>query len=161
MQLRRERGFTPIEVMMIVLIVCVVVTAGIPILTYSMEKTKVAEAKSALTSIRKAMRMYYLEHGTYADPQFMSGRCVDFGGILELDELELEGRYFSRECYTFDEVKRKTFRVRCMGAKSTAPSADDVFHVILMINQTGGVWKGGATDEGPVPVLAAASQTSN
>jgi type II secretory pathway pseudopilin PulG len=147
--------------MIVIIIVCVLVTAGIPILTHSIERAKLAEAKSGLTSIRRAMRMYYVEHGTYGDPQFLSGRRVDFGGILQLDEQELSGRYFSSECYTFDVVKRQTFRIRCDGASSTAPSADEISHVIMLVNQTGDVWTGRASDEGPIPVLAAAAHTGD
>jgi Tfp pilus assembly protein PilE len=161
MQLRRRRGFAATEVMIMIIIVCVLVAAGIPIVTHSLEKAKLSEARSALTSIRRAMRMYYVEHGTYADPQFSNGRRVDFGGVLQLDKRALEGRYFSSECYTFDVVKRQTFRIKCTGAVSTAPSADEIHHVVLLINQEGDVWAGGASGEGPVPVLAAAAQTGD
>jgi type II secretory pathway pseudopilin PulG len=161
MHLSRQRGFTPMEVMIVIITLCAVVAAGVPILTHSIERSREAEARSALTSIRRAMRMYYLEHGTYEDPQFLSGRRVDFGGVLELNERGLEGRYFSSECYTFDIVKRKTFRIRCAGSASTAPSAREVAQVVLMVNQNGDIWKGGASGEGPVPVLAAAAQAGH
>jgi hypothetical protein len=100
------------------------------------------------------MRMYYCEHGTYRDPEFRSGRKVTFGRILPLTDTDLEGRYFSSESYTFDRVKRRTYRITCRGSESTAPSADAVAGVTLHINQTGDIWTGGAADGGPVVSLA-------
>jgi hypothetical protein len=91
--------------------------------------------------------MHYVENGTYNDPQFTSGRKVTFGEILTLSDVDLEGRYFSSECYTFERVKRRTFRIRCDGAASTAPAAAEVAGVSLFINQTGDIWAGAGSDD--------------
>ena len=149
MKLRHQRGFTLIEVMITIMIIGVLASAATPMLTSSIERAKTSEATAALGSIRRAMRMYYVEHGTYKDPQFTAGRKVTFGQILAISDTDLAGRYFSSECYTFVKVKRRTFRIECSGMASTAPAADDVTHVTLYINQRGDIWRGGAPDDGP------------
>ena len=154
MELRRRKGFTLIEVMITVMIVGVLATAATPILTNSVERAKTSEATAALGSIRRAMRMHYVEHGTYRNPQFTAGRKVTFGGILAISDTDLEGRYFSSECYTFEKVKRRTFRIICSGMSSSAPGGREVAHVILYVNQKGDIWRGGAPDGTPDLSLA-------
>ena len=149
MRLPRQRGFTLIEVMITVMIIGVLASAATPILTNSIERAKVSEATAALGSIRRAMRMHYVEYGTYKNPQFTAGRKVTFGSILAISDTDLAGRYFSSECYTFERVKRRTFRIVCSGIASTAPAGGDVTHVILYVNQRGDIWRGGVPDDGP------------
>ncbi|MFH1689054.1 MAG: prepilin-type N-terminal cleavage/methylation domain-containing protein [Candidatus Eisenbacteria bacterium] len=154
MKLSGQRGFTLIELMITIMIVGLLATVGMPMLTSSFERAKSSEARAALGSIRRAMRMHYVEHGTYKDPQFTSGRKATFGGILTLSDVDLEGRYFSSECYTFDRMKRRTFRIKCDGAASTAPAASEVADVTLFINQRGDVWVGVGSDDGTALRLA-------
>ena len=154
MELSRQRGFTLVEVMITIMIIGVLASAVPPILANSLERAKTSEAMAALGSIRRAMRMHYVEHGTYKDPQFTAGRKVTFGRILTVTDTDLEGRYFSSDCYTFERVKRRTFRIKCSGAASTAPAAAGIASVTLYINQIGDIWRGGASDDGPILLLA-------
>ncbi|MEA3408829.1 MAG: prepilin-type N-terminal cleavage/methylation domain-containing protein [Candidatus Eisenbacteria bacterium] len=154
MELRRQKGFTLVEVMLTIMIIGVLASTVPPILANSIERAKTAEATAALGSIRRAMRMHYVEYGTYKNPQFMAGRKVTFGRILTVTDTDLEGRYFSSDCYTFERVKRRTFRIKCKGAASSAPAADGVANVTLYINQIGDIWRGGASDDGPILRLA-------
>ncbi len=147
MKLTGQRGFTLIELMITIMIVGLLATVGTPMLTNSLGRAKSSEARAALGSVRRAMRIHYVEHGTYRDPQFTGGRKVTFGEILTLSDFDLEGRYFSSECYTFDRVKRRTFRIRCDGAASTAPAAEEVAGVTLFINQRGDIWAGAGSDD--------------
>lgn len=149
MRLRHQRGFTLIKVMITIMIMGLLASAVPPILSNSIERAKASEAMAALASIRRAMRMHYVEHGTYKDPQFTAGRKVTFGRILTISDTDLEGRYFSSDCYTFERVKRRTFRIKCSGMESSAPAGGDVAHVILYVNQGGDIWRGGVPDEGP------------
>jgi prepilin-type N-terminal cleavage/methylation domain-containing protein len=134
MRLCRQRGFTLIEVMIVIMTIGVLASAATPILTNSIEKAKASEATAALGSIRRAMRMHHVEYGTYKNPQFTAGRKVTFGSILAISDADLAGRYFSSECYTFEKVKRRTFRIVCSGMESTAPVGGEVAHVILYVN---------------------------
>lgn len=154
----RQSGFTLIELMITIMIVGLLATVVTPMLTNSLERAKSSEAKAALGSIRRAMRMHYVEHGTYKNPYFTSGRKVTFGDILTLSSMDLEGRYFSSECYTFERVKMRTFRVKCDGSASTAPAGAEVADVTLFINQTGDIWSG-VSSEGDPPLNIAVPLT--
>lgn len=154
MKSRAQSGFTLIEVMITIMIIGLLATVATPILASSVQKAKSSEAGAALGSIRRAMRMHYVEHGTYKSPHFKSGRKVTFGEILTLSDLDLEGRYFSSECYTFDRVKMRTFRIKCDGSASTAPAADEVDGVTLYINQKGDIWAGVDSDSDPLVQIA-------
>ena len=154
MRLRSRSGFTLIEIMITIMIVGILATAGTPLLASTLDRARNTEAQAALGSIRRAMRIHYIEYGTYKDPQFTAGRKVTFGEILTLRDSDLEGRFFSSECYTFEKVKRRTYRIKCTGSASEAPAAGEVANVILYINQNGDIWTGGASDDGAVPILA-------
>ncbi len=149
MRFCRKKGFTLVQIMITIMIIGVLASVVPPLLANSLERAKASEARAALGSIRRAMRMHYVEHGTYKDPQFTAGRKVTFGRILTIGDTDLEGRYFSSDCYTFERVKRRTFRIKCSGAASTAPAAHDVAGVTLYVNQTGDIWRGGSSDDGP------------
>ena len=143
----RNRGFTLIELMITIMIVGLLVTTSTPLLATTLRKARMTEAKAGLGAARRAMRMYYVENRTYKNQQFTGGREVTFGQILPLKDTDLDGRYFSHECYTFERVKRKTFRIRCDGSASTAPAAEKVAGVVLYINQKGDIWLGIRGDE--------------
>lgn len=139
-KMRSNSGFTLIEVMIVIMIVGLLITTSTPLLATTLRKARTAEAKAGLGAVRRSMRMHYVEYRTYKDPQFRSGRMVTFGRILPLGEEDLNGRYFSAECYRFERVKRRTFRVVCDGSLSEAPGADDVRDVLLYTNQQGDIW---------------------
>ncbi|MCK4408497.1 MAG: prepilin-type N-terminal cleavage/methylation domain-containing protein, partial [Candidatus Eisenbacteria sp.] len=84
MKLCREKGFTIIQIMIVIMIIGILASAATPLLTNSIERAKISEAKAALGSIRRAMRMHYVEHGTYKDPLFTAGRKVTFGRMLAI-----------------------------------------------------------------------------
>jgi len=146
---RSNRGFTLTEVMIVIIIAGLLVTTGVPLMSTTLRKARESEAIAGLGAARRAMRMYYVEHHTYKDPQFTSGRKVTFGQILPLKNSDLDGRYFSSECYTFERVKRRTYRIRCDGSLSEAPAADRVADVVLYINQRGDIWRGVRGEDPP------------
>ena len=159
MRLRGRRGFTLIELMITIMIFGLLATAGTPLLAGAMERARVSEATAAMGSIRRAMRMYYVEHGTYRNPNFLCDRKVTFGGILPLTDGDLEGRYFSSDCYTFEKAKRRTFRIKCSGAESTAPAGREVAEIVMFINQHGDIWYSLSAEDGdPLQVLAVATR---
>jgi prepilin-type N-terminal cleavage/methylation domain-containing protein len=143
------RGFTLIELMIVIAIVGIVASTVTPLMAHVVRKARVTEAKTGLGAVRRAMRMYYVEHQTYRNQQFTRGRVVTFGHILPLKTNDLDGRYFSSECYTFESVRRQTFRIRCDGSSSTAPEASRVEDVVLYINQEGDIWTAVPGDETP------------
>ncbi|MBN2565656.1 MAG: prepilin-type N-terminal cleavage/methylation domain-containing protein [Candidatus Eisenbacteria bacterium] len=135
---RGHRGFTLIELMIVVIIVGVLAAVAIPLYQLIPERSMATEAEAGLGLVKNAMRSYYAEHHTYADASFADGASVTVGGILGVSSIDLEGRYFSSNCYTFDgDPGANTFSIICDGDASTAPAAADVAGVIRRIDQSG------------------------
>ena len=135
---RNQRGFTLVELMIVVIIVGILAAVAIPMYQGATERAKASEAVAALGTVRGAMRVYYAEHGTYVNANFVNGGAVTAGGILSVIDTDLAGRYFSTECYTFDGAPTpNTFSIECDGANSTAPYASDANGIVVTIDQDG------------------------
>lgn len=64
--MRMQRGFTLIEIMIVVAIVGILSAVAIPMYTAYMARGKLVEAQSALTSARVSIEQYYQDNRTYA-----------------------------------------------------------------------------------------------
>ncbi len=137
---RNERGFTLVELMIVVIIVGILAAVAIPMYQGATERAKASEAVAALGTIRGAMRVYYAEHGTYVIAGVVVGDQITNPGVLDVSDNDLLGRFFSTECYTFDAVPgAATFDIECDGANSTAPMAAEVAAIVRSINQNGDI----------------------
>ena len=136
---RNERGFTLMELMIVVTDVGILATVAIPMFQVIPERSKSTEAVTALGLVKSAMRIYYVEHGTFANAaSFGDGDGVTSGGLLDVRDNDLFGRYFSAECYTFEGAPTgNTFTVECDGSQSTAPFAAEVSNIVVTIDQDG------------------------
>jgi prepilin-type N-terminal cleavage/methylation domain-containing protein len=61
----RRKGFTLIEVLIVVIILGVLATIAIPQFTKVTKRARLAEAWTNLAAIRTAQAIYYMEHGNY------------------------------------------------------------------------------------------------
>ncbi len=135
---RKEQGFTLIELMIVVIVVGVLAAVAIPMYQVVPKRSMGTEATAALGLVKDAMRTYYAEHHTYSDASFGDGAPVTAGGVLVVNPNDLEGRYFSEDCYTFDGAPTaNTFKIKCDGDQSTASHGSDVAGVIKTIDQNG------------------------
>jgi len=65
--LRKSKGFTLIELMIVVVIIGILAAIAIPRFMSTSAKAKQAEAKGLLKQIYTMERSYYQEHGTYTN----------------------------------------------------------------------------------------------
>lgn len=72
--MRRQRGFTLLELVVVIIIIAVLASLGFTQYTKIMEKSRSAEAKLILGQLRRAQIAYYLENGVYS---YVSGLPVD------------------------------------------------------------------------------------
>ena len=75
---RNEKGFTLVELMIVVVIIGILASIAIPKFTNLIGKTKAAEAKTILGQIITAEKTYYFTSNAYQD--FVAGaECVEIG----------------------------------------------------------------------------------
>ena len=112
--MRKRKGFTLIELMVVVLIVAVLAAVLIPMISARIEAAKWSEAKAGIGTISTAVRAYAAEKGsddTVPDP------TLD----LLFKDAELKGKYFAKGSYTLSDY---TYDEDTGDLSSTAPDED-------------------------------------
>jgi type IV pilus assembly protein PilE len=64
-EMKKQRGFTLVEIMIVVAIVAILSAVALPAYTSYMARGKLVDAQSALTSGRVSMEQYYQDHRAY------------------------------------------------------------------------------------------------
>ncbi len=102
----RKKGFTLIELMVVILIVAILAAVLAPMLTGRVRDAKWAEGKAGAGTIATAIRAYWAEHegpgvGAASISTGFDGsadpNAFDMIGVTQVD---LEGKYFEAECYS-------------------------------------------------------------
>lgn len=99
--MNRQRAFTLIELMVVILIVGILAAASLPILRGRLDSAKWAEANAAAGMIRSAVKVYYVESGTA-----ITGSLADISTLnaLGIGSGDLTGTYFVASDYNIDSV---------------------------------------------------------
>jgi prepilin-type N-terminal cleavage/methylation domain-containing protein len=110
-----RKGFTVVELMVVVLIVSILVTVTVPMIKGHADASKWSEAKTAMGTVARALRTYGMEKGSFSGaPSFAQI------GILDGD---LDGTYFSHEAYAITSASasngQTSFLITCTAADST------------------------------------------
>lgn len=114
MQLRRETGFTLIEVLIVVVIIGILAAVALPAYTNYVVRAKIQEATSNLLSMRVKMEQYYQDQRTYL------GACAA-NTIAVLPT----GKYFTYTCPT---LTASTYTIQASGI-------GDLANLTLTINE--------------------------
>ena len=92
-----RKGFTLIELMVVIFIVGILAAVAIPIMRGRIDAAKWSEGKAAAGSIRTAIRALHAEKG----PDWSGYDSVDLT-ILGFADDDLDGRYFLQDDYDVD-----------------------------------------------------------
>lgn len=63
---KRDKGFTLIELVLVLLIIAILIGAGVPLYQNFLKKAKGVEAQLALTEIRRLEKLYYGDNDRYS-----------------------------------------------------------------------------------------------
>ncbi len=129
----RLRGFTLIELVIVVIIIGILSTVAIVNYIGTIEKGRASEAKTTLAQIRTAWSNYYLEH------QAAPGSFAD----LELNETAFPGPANCNEGHFFRYGITGTtaFAWRCT-SKGKKPNADNLRSYNITMDLENGSWGG-------------------
>jgi len=136
------RGFTLVELMIVVIVIGILAAVAIPLYQTVPERSRATEAVAGLGTVKGALRTYYAEHGTFVNAAFTDDSVVTSSGVLSLEASDLDGRYFSSACYTFDgDATANAFTIECDGGAvgNTAPFASEVSSVVRTIDEAGDI----------------------
>jgi prepilin-type N-terminal cleavage/methylation domain-containing protein len=118
----KAKGFTLIELMIVVLIVAILAAVAVPLMRGRVDAAKWSEAKAACGTISTAIRAYHAEKGpTGTAPDTIFGQG---GTALGFNTGDLEGTYFADGDYAINVTSMSplTFTVTATPSKADAPS---------------------------------------
>ncbi len=106
--MRDKKGFTIIELVIVIIIISVLAAVVTPLMHGKVDKSKWSEANNCAGSIKTAVRAYISENGSGYDYSGIVGSLSTKTIYTELgfSESDLDGRYFNQEDYTITQVAK-------------------------------------------------------
>lgn len=122
-----KKGFTLIELMVVILIVGILAAASIPLMRGRIESAKWAEANATAGTIKSAVRVYFVEHG--AAPTGSLGVAAT-RQALGFQDADLTGTYFVPGDYNIDSVDANgNAQITATGSQPNAPNGSKTLYV--------------------------------
>jgi prepilin-type N-terminal cleavage/methylation domain-containing protein len=110
-----KRGFTMVELMVVVLIVGILAAVAVPLMSGRIDASKWSEGKAAMGTIASALRAYAAEKGSFSSTPSLSE--------IGISDNDLDGTYFTHEAYAITSASASagqvSFVITCTAADST------------------------------------------
>ncbi|MBL7135086.1 MAG: prepilin-type N-terminal cleavage/methylation domain-containing protein [Candidatus Marinimicrobia bacterium] len=118
---RNQKGFTLVELMIVIVIVGILAAVAVPIYTANIRKAKMSECDAALGTVRTALRVYYATADPIPKyPTAAAGTQVSAVSGLDIDAADLAGKYFIATNYTLTSADT-FYTIKCDNALLTTP----------------------------------------
>jgi prepilin-type N-terminal cleavage/methylation domain-containing protein len=103
--MEKRKGFTLIELMVVILIVSILAAVAIPIMRGRIDSAKWSEGKAMMGTIATAIRAYCAETDDSEKATALEGEFDDgWGEALGFQSGDLKGTYFTSADFTIDDV---------------------------------------------------------
>ena len=124
--MKNRKGFTLVELMVVILIVGILAAVAIPLMQGRIDKAKWSEANASAGTIRTALRAYAAET-SIVTAQGLVGTALDVGATqsaLGFSATDLEGTYFATGDYSITAVNADGIAEITVanGSKADAPA---------------------------------------
>jgi len=107
----KRKGFTLVELMVVVLIVGILASVAIPLLQGRIDSSKWSEANAGAGTIRTAIRAYFAENPTAAQALTGTLDVAATQAVLGFAATDLSGTYFVPGDYNIDSVNAQGIAV--------------------------------------------------
>jgi prepilin-type N-terminal cleavage/methylation domain-containing protein len=118
--MEKRKGFTLIELMVVIFIVGILAAVAIPIMRGRIDSAKWSEGKAAAGSIRTAARAFCAEKGPTWGGVWANITLGDLGFnvVSAADGDDLDGKYFTNEAYAIAFTAYDTYTVTVTAVSS-------------------------------------------
>jgi len=99
-----RKGFTLIELMVVILIVGILAAVAVPIMRGRIDSAKWSEGNASAGSVRTAVRAYIAEKGPNHDFSDIESGLDSVNTLLGFSSTDLDGAYFDQEDYVVSDV---------------------------------------------------------
>jgi len=136
--MEKRKGFTLIELMVVIFIVGILAAVAIPIMRGRIDSAKWSEGKAAAGSIRTAARAFCAEHGPTWGGVWANVTLGDLGFniVSAADGDDLDGKYFTNEAYAVAFTAYDTYTVT-VTALSSLRADKPAVPAVVTLNQDG------------------------
>ncbi|MHC4287099.1 MAG: type IV pilin protein [Planctomycetota bacterium] len=119
----KVKGFTLIELMVVILIVGILAAASVPMMRGRIDSAKWSEANATAGTIKSAVRVYFAEYGD-ATPLIGALNDATRQTLLGFNSADLTGTYFGSSDYSITAVDGTSGQatVQVTGSQTNAPT---------------------------------------